>query len=469
MRTPGIPAAPLAVLGLVGMLAVPWSGPALPGQARSDSARTPVPSGGDLLVLDARVVDPESRTVTRKNVLVENGRVAAFPEDVRPGYDGETVDTEGRWLLPALSDMHAHSFGNVGIGGPYERLGAAAAARRALRAGVGRYLDLFSDEDAIFAVRNRQRDAGLPGAEILAAGPCLTATDGHCSEYGVPTRIVDTPAEAREEVTALAAEEPDVVKVVYDHADYGFASRPTIDEETLRAVIRTASDLGLTTVVHVGTWGDVRDAVEAGASAVTHTPSGVLPADLPALLADRGVFHIPTLAAQVEYARVVDEPALLEDPLLEVLVGDDVIASYREPPSEGGRLALWVERQRAESGGYMDAVAQLAEAGVTILTGTDAGNPAVFHGYSVHRELALLVEAGLSEWEALAASTSDAGRFLRRELGVQVGDEASFLILAGSPVEEIANTKRIHQIIQRGEVVWPEEDRRVGHQTDTAS
>ncbi len=57
-----------------------------------------------------------------------------------------------------------------------------------LFAGVTSFLDLFAPESDIFALRDRQRTTGLAGADIFAAGPCLTATGGHCTEYGVPTR-----------------------------------------------------------------------------------------------------------------------------------------------------------------------------------------------------------------------------------------------------------------------------------------
>ena len=83
-----------------------------------------------------------------------------------------------------------------------------------------------------------------------------------------------------------------------------------------------------------------------------------------------------------------------------------------------------------------------------MLTGTDGGNFGVFQGYSVHRELELLAEAGVSPWAALRAATTDAARFLDRRWGVEPGDEATLLVLEASPVEAIANTKRVHTVIR---------------------
>jgi imidazolonepropionase-like amidohydrolase len=85
-----------------------------------------------------------------------------------------------------------------------------------------------------------------------------------------------------------------------------------------------------------------------------------------------------------------------------------------------------------------------------MVTGTDAGNPAVFQGYSVHRELRLLAEAGLPAWDVLAATTINAGRLLGRKWGMEVGDEGTLVILDASPLVDIRNTERIHAVILRG-------------------
>ena len=148
------------------------------------------------------------------------------------------------------------------MGSEVEMMGTPGVAKRMLYAGVTGFLDLFNAEGLIFALRKSQQEGHLPGARIFAAGPCLTATNGHCSEYGIPTRLIDSPSEAREQVADLAAKEPDVVKIVYDHT----SALPTIELDTLRAAIETANELGLKTVIHIGSWQDALDSVRAGAS-----------------------------------------------------------------------------------------------------------------------------------------------------------------------------------------------------------
>jgi imidazolonepropionase-like amidohydrolase len=96
----------------------------------------------------------------------------------------------------------------------------------------------------------------------------------------------------------------------------------------------------------------------------------------------------------------------------------------------------------------------MADAGVMILIGTDAGGgTGTLHGYSMHRELIKLVAAGLSPWQVLAAATTDAGTFLGRHYGVTPGSEASLVVLDASPLDDIRNTQRIAYVIHRGAIV----------------
>lgn len=402
----------------------------------------------DVYISNARVLNVAARTEATRNVLIVGGKIAGFPASKPASFRGEVIDAGGRWVMPALSDMHTHSVGNFRPPGGFQTMGPEGVARVALYAGVARFLDLFSPEDTIFAARARRTAATTPGADIFAAGPCLTATRGHCSEYGVPTRIVDSPADATREVNALAKKKPDVVKVVYDHQRYGGMSMPTINRATLEAVVAAARSNGLGTVVHVGTWEDMRDAVVAGAAAVTHTPGGMPPADLAALMVQRGTLHIPTLAVQGDYSRFVEDATLLESPLLASVVGANMVALFKASPPAG--MTRWLDFQRTMRKSNTDAVRTLAAAGVPMVTGTDAGNPAVFQGYSVHRELRLLVDAGLSPWDALAATTIHAGRLLGRKWGMDVGDEGTVVILDASPLLDMRNTERIHAVVFRG-------------------
>lgn len=417
-----------------------WAGLAVPATSQ------------DLALVNANVVDPEAESVQHGVLLIADGLVTGLSDQVPPGYSGQILDVNGGWVVPGFYDLHTHSFGNQAIDGG-EFLGPFGTAKRSLAAGVVGLLDLFSPEAMILGFRDGQGD-NTDAARLFAAGPCLTATEGHCSEYGVPTRIVDTPEDARREVSALAELHPDVVKLVYDNENYGGRGMPTVDRATMEAVVSAATDHGLPSVLHIGTWDDVLHAAEAGATAVTHTPGPDLPPAqvIEALLAS-GTVVIPTLAVQSELSRIADDPSLLDAPLLKEVASDDLRGGFETVDEVEGRLARWVDRQRSQRDANLAAVRALHDAGVEVLVGTDAGNVGVFQGFSVHREMVLLVEAGLSPWAALRAGSTRAGRFLGQNVGVGPGAVASLVVLDASPVDDISQTQRIAHVILNGRLV----------------
>ncbi len=407
-------------------------------------------SAQDLYLTSGRLVDPATRTVAQGNLLILGGVIAGRPTEAPEGFEGQTVDVAGKWVLPGLHDLHTHSYGNQAPGRQFEFLGTPGTANRMLYAGVTGFLDLFSLEDMILGQRDAQRKGELPGADIFASGPCFTATGGHCTEYGIPTRVIDSALDAQREVAELAAKKPDVVKIVYHHTPNAM---PSIDRATLEAAVKAATEHGLKTVIHVGTWQDARDSVEVGATAITHVPSAeVIPDDLVKLMVGHGTYSIPTMAVHNELSLIQKDLSLLDSPLLRSLTNETILGGYSN--EEGMKaVAGWIERQINNRQNGSESVKKMADAGVPILTGTDAGNYGVFQGYSVHRELEFLVGAGLSPWQALAASTTVAGEFLDRKYGLREGDVASLVVLDASPVEDVRNTQKVHKVVHHGVVI----------------
>ncbi|MDH3457687.1 MAG: amidohydrolase family protein [Gemmatimonadota bacterium] len=403
----------------------------------------------ELLLTNAQIVDPARSQVHNGSLLIVDGHIVGSPTAIPEGFAGETLDLGGMWVMPGLVDLHTHSYGNMAPGNQMDPPGTAIVAKRMLYAGVTAFLDLFGDEETMYALRSKLRAGEVEGAELFASLSCLTATEGHCTEYGVPTRTMDTPDEARRTVADLAVREPDVVKIVYAQT----GTMPSIDKPTLVAAVAAATGRGIRTVVHVNTWQDVRDAVAAGASAVTHVPaSEEVPPDLARDMAVRGVASIPTLAVETDFLDFVTDESVLANPLATALTTTAIIDAYRSDDVRA-HVAEDVKARRRRTRTILSSVKTMADVGVTILAGTDAGNWGTIQGYSLHRELVKLVAAGLSSWDALAAATTRAGAFLGRSFGVSAGDEANLVVLDASPIDDIRNTQRIVMIIQRGRVV----------------
>lgn len=402
----------------------------------------------NLLLTDVRLVDPRTETIRSGVLLLRGDTIAAVMEPPPPDFAGDVLDLEGHYVIPGLIDLHVHSYGNLSPSG-VEQLGTEAAARRMLYAGVTGFLDLFADEEAIFALRDGQRAEGLLAADVHAAGPLLTAPGGYGTQMGLAIHTVATPSEARRVVADLARRRPDVVKFAYLPESETFTP---MDRETMVALVQAAAAAGLATVAHVGSWAGVRDVVRAGVSAVTHLPHDPVPEDVVALMRAHGTVVIPALAGEFGLDDLTT-PAWQDNPLLVAVTAPEVLAGYRNVERQETDLAAMFQAARERRGSTLATVRALHRAGIRLLAGTDAGVLGTAQGFSLHHELALLTEAGISEWDALSAATTDAGDFLGQQIGLRVGDLANLVVLGASPLDDIANTQSITHVIYRGRVV----------------
>ena len=400
-----------------------------------------------VLLSNAKIIDPLSENIRHGHLLLEGGFIAATLNDIPSDFSGRIIDIQGKWVIPGLNELHTHAFGNRAPGVDSESIGTPAVAERVLAMGVTSLLDLFADEDAIYNHRQRQQDGKFQGADIYTSLSCLTATKGHCTEYGIPTRVMDSPEEAITVVTSLAKRSPDVIKIVYDK----LGRLPSISEDTLKAAIATANALGLKTIIHINTVDGMRDAVLAGASALTHLPNDKeIPESLAKLMVEHNVASIPTIVADTDLYEFINTPSVLNADMAQHATSQTIIGAYLDKSAfSESRL----KKMEADNLMFQRSARTLIEAGVVMLTGSDAGGYGTIQGYSVHRELIKLVESGLSTWQALAASTTNAGTFLGKRYGVNPGDEANLVILNASPIEDISNTQKIEFVIHHGRVI----------------
>src|SRR5690606_10365677 len=192
-------------------------------------------------------------------------------------------------------------------------------------------------------------------------------------------------------IDARIAEGSDYIKIVYDDGRAYGMDVPTLDVRTLRAAIEAAHRRGKLAVVHIGRLEDARTALEAGADGLVHLFADRAPdAEFIQLASRRNAFVIPTLSVLGALARTNAGAALAEDAR---------IAPYLTAMAAGGlrqSFPLRPDAPKLEYAHARETVRLLHQAGVPILAGTDAPNPGTAHGASIHGELELLVEAGLS-------------------------------------------------------------------------
>ncbi|WP_112276654.1 amidohydrolase family protein [Lentzea terrae] len=414
---------------------------------------------GVTLVDSARVVPNATIVLADNKVLAVGSRDLPLPR-------GSTVlDLPGKFVIPGLWDMHVH-------GAYLDRITLSLC----LVNGVTGIREMWGFPP-IYELRARIERGEVFGPRLVVGS---TIIDGpHSTLPGA--QIVATPDEGRQAVRDAKTQGADFVKV------YSYLDRPTltaIADECARqditfaghcsnhVALGDASSLGQRTFEHM--YGlplatstretELRQAIAdlpldpansfawfkqvlefERAAALSHSRSKAV--RVANVLRRNGSALCPTMVAMRVYASPADRYA--NDPRLRYMP-----AFYRDFWRDN--LNNWAPvtpqeiRQQAEFfRRRMDQVAEMHSHGVEVLLGTDAGNPYVFSGFSVHDELELLVEAGLSPKAALQAGT--------RNGTLQPGADANLVVLDGNPVKDICNTQRIHAVLTRGRVLGPAE------------
>jgi imidazolonepropionase-like amidohydrolase len=171
-----------------------------------------------------------------------------------------------------------------------------------------------------------------------------------------------------------------------------------------------------------------------------------------ARLRDLRIVFAPTLVRQELDWLYADHPERLDDPDVARSVDPDVIAAARQAAQAAhGATAARVEFERAKRN-----TRKLAEGGVLIGVGSDGGSGLDFPGLMTHREVELLVEAGLSPMDAIVAATKNGALALRKadELGtIEAGRRADLMLLSANPLEDVRNLRQIDRLMVNGEWV----------------
>lgn len=307
------------------------------------------------------------------------------------------IDAAGGTVLPGLIDAHVHLL--------------PGALEQSLTFGVTTVLDMFSKPDVVARAR-KQASSRLDVADIRSSGIGATAPGGHPSLIYAPFPSLTGAEQAEAFVADRIAEGADYLKIFSGVGGLW----PSLDAETIVALVEAAHQRGLAVVAHVSSVAGVRQVVSAAVDVLAHVPADdVLDDELVRRMFDAGVIVGPTLA------------------ILEHTFGG----------ATHGRRPYMIAEEN---------VSRLAAAGVALLAGTDAPNPGFMFGAGLHRELELLVQCGLSPAEALTVATAGPARaFGLNDRGrVAVGARADLLLVSGDPLVDISAIRAIERIWRAG-------------------
>lgn len=382
------------------------------------------------LIRQANVFDGE-RTLGTRDVLIGNGRILAIGLHIKPPANARIVDGAGKTLLPGLIDAHVHAY--AGLDAP-------------LLFGVTTQLDMFMLPEAARATKARMAaGTNTDSADLYTAGYLATVPGGHGTEYGMPVPTIARPEEAEAWVQARIAEGSDYIKLIEEPGTAFHQTLPTLDFATMRAIIAAAHRHGKLAVVHAEDEHSAEQAINAGADGLMHLfhdrDGGRAFAELAHA---HHVFVTPTYVVFEAFSTRAGSAAMLRD----TDFGQYLPKEARDMIMHSGGSV---------PAGQLDAVMRanitaLRDAKVPILAGTDSGNPGTWYGLSLHRELQLLVQAGLTPAEALTAATAASARAFRlADRGrIAPGLKADLLLVDGDPAQNIVATRKIVEVWKDG-------------------
>jgi imidazolonepropionase-like amidohydrolase len=394
------------------------------------------------LIRDVRVFDGE-HVFEHRSVLIESGRIQWIRGSGAAAPNAEMIQGSDRTLLPGLFDAHVHM--------PYH---AEGAAHQSLILGVTTQLDMGSAGEGLKNIKKLEAEDRPDLADLRTAGSVATVPGGHPAQMGgPPSPALTGPGEVVAFIDARIREGSDYIKIIHDDGStwpWTNARVPMLDNSTMRALVAAAHNRGKLAVVHVLSEQQARDAIEAGADGLAHLFFGdSVSGDFAALAAKHHIFVIPTLSALYRNCGKSKGPALLADPQLGARIHEEWRSSMSMPDPDPSANHL--------CGAADEAVRQLTRAGVPLLAGTDAPAPGATYGASVHGELELLVNDGLTPTQALAAATSVPARVFRLSDRGRILPEmrADLLLVQGDPTKNILDTRNIVAVWKRGVGIVP--------------
>lgn len=427
------------------------------------------PTSVPVLLEHVRVFDgtdaPEQENMS---VLVEGQTIAAIGHSgtLKAPKGAKRVNLSGKTLIPGLISNHSHvgvvagtSVGSENFTAPVIK----AALDQYQRYGVTTVTALGLTKSPLFDDLRKAQHANTEGADLFGVDQGIGVPGGMPPEGMVKVgkdQIFrpSTPAEARQAVDTMVSEGTDLVKLWVDDFKNGVQSAkplPVMKPEVWQAVMAEAHAKNVRVAVHIHDLAYAKKLVAAGADIIAHgVRDEPVDDELIGLLKSHNVWYVPTISLDEATYLFAEQPDLLNDPVLKAGLSEDLTrqfsdAAWREktvksPMDAASHKAVAMNQQN---------LLALYKAGVNIGFGTDSGAaPVRIPGFAEHRELRLLVDAGLTPLQALRLATSQAASLLKlSDRGVIApGKRADFVILDADPAQNIAAVDQIAAVWRGG-------------------
>ncbi|WP_027077802.1 amidohydrolase family protein [Maribacter antarcticus] len=427
------------------------------------------------LITNANIIDVEAGVVLKnKHLIIQNGVFKQIFEgqvsdSLKTIY--KVIDAKNRYLMPGMIDMHTH----LNSGGliPPDKTTRPMALEQFARYGVSTIFTLgghgFNQEITAELIQKQQKHE-IVAPMILATGSILTAPGG----YPIPfvssmTGLSEDEIHLNEQGIFTITEETDLdvifskkqelglngVKVMVESGLGGASEEPRLSNKLTGKIIQKASQYKLPVFAHVTRKADLQDAVNAGADVIAHTIEDQLLTGaepfLEKMIRD-SISYTPTLSVAYIF-QYISSAKILEDPFMMQYSSERTNRSLENWPVRQMMVRSYGIDIDLHKENNIKNFTTMYKAGVNILMGSDAGNPSIIPGYSAHKELVFMSEAGMTNAEVLRSATIAPAKFLKMEdkIGsIKEGKIASFLILDKNPLDAIKNSQTIYKVMLEG-------------------
>jgi len=414
----------------------------LAGMATSIRAQAPAPKR--TVVHPGRVLNVRTGELRANQAIVIEGdkivRIAAASE-VNAAAGDTVIDLPEATLLPGLIDMHTHltfdlsslGYQGLSISTAREALHGARNARRTLDAGFTTVRNVGAKDYADIALRDAINDGDVIGPRMVASGPALGITGGHCDENLLPPAfhfqgdgVADGVAAVQHKVREVIKYGADVIKIcatggVVSKGDDPNASQFTLEE--MKAIVAEAHRLGRKVAAHAHGAEGVRWASEAGVDSIEH--GHYMDDAAIATMKKNGTYLVPTLFL-TEY--------------------------MQEHLKDSGMPEFSKQKMREVAAAAPMNVKKAFDAGVKIAFGTDA---AVYpHGLNAG-EFHVYVKLGMTPLAAIQTATMNAADLLGPKFQVgmlEPGKFADMIAVDGDPTKDITILEHVKFVMKAGTV-----------------
>ena len=416
----------------------------------------------DLALVGGTVITVDSANTVAQAIAIGDGAVVAVGSSAEiralTGPDARIVDLAGKVVIPTLISTHVHPGFQKGVtyvAANFGRDTVISDLNRALYFGVSVVQSQGIERgDVLYRIRAEQAAGTLGGAKLLVAGRGIGAPNagpGAAAYAGIAYEIV-TAADARRAVEELAASRVNVVKIWVDDRN---GRAPQLSPTLYGAVIDAAHARDLRVNAHVFYHADAEGLVAAGIDGLVHLVRDVEMSDaLIAQIVARNVYVNANMSSP-RRATQVGIPAWLTpaDPMLKLLtesVSPELLAKLQATFRQRDSQAAADARQRYAI--LERSLRKIDAAGAKVVLGADTGVEEHLFGLAEHLELQAMVDAGMTPAEVLTAATSRAAEYLHLDDrgSLAPGKRADLLVLDASPLDNIANARRITRMFIDG-------------------